>query len=214
MASCWQPPCSCSRVPWGPLRCSSWALAWWSRLWALGLFSLRITSSARRSATPPGKKWLPATPGAMQVLTPQSILTYPPIVAALLRRRIRRTQAPSARRWATPSCGRSHFRHNFLELAWVSYQLSKWRFFESLHDHIGPPLTPASIVVNKFWVCSPISCQRTSFWCMFYDSHPTIHHSNAGGHLRSVIELGTPTLPSHKGDLKPKGLTRIPRCLF
>jgi hypothetical protein len=33
-------------------------------------------------------------------------------------------------------------------------------------------------VVNKSWVCSPISFKQMCFWCAFFNSHLTTHHSN------------------------------------
>ena len=46
-------------------------------------------------------------------------------------------------------------------------------------------LSITSRMVKKNGACYPNYFQHMSFWCPFLDSHPTIHHSNTGAHLRS-----------------------------
>ena len=55
-------------------------------------------------------------------------------------------------------------------------------------------LTITSRMVNNFWARSPISFHHVSFWYLFLDSHPTIHHPNIGVCLTPETELGTSTL--------------------
>ena len=79
-----------------------------------------------------------------------------------------------------------------LELKYISYSLSKWRFSLSLKDHEGPPIM--SIVeprmANKLWAHSSISFIHMTFWCLFLDPHLSTRHSNTGVRLRWVTEFG------------------------
>ena len=55
-------------------------------------------------------------------------------------------------------------------------------------------LTTEPRMVNTFWAHSSISFEQMSLWCMFLDSHLTIHHSSIVTQIRWVPKLGLLTV--------------------
>ena len=107
--------------------------------------------------------------------------------------------------------GCSCFPHmKFVELIWISYSFSKWRFSCSWNGHIGSPpvmltMEPGLIII--FWAHNPTSSKYISpFWYLFLESHQITYHSNVGVLIRKVTNKGSFTLllifGRMKGDLK------------
>ena len=79
-----------------------------------------------------------------------------------------------------------------LELVWISYASSKWRFYQSVNDHVGalPPWLPPScrmlIIVSRM-ANQFLSLQSTllNIWPWVHSwIHPLIHHPIVGVHLK------------------------------
>jgi hypothetical protein len=71
-----------------------------------------------------------------------------------------------------------------LELLWINKVHWQWAIRRL---HTSPPsimLTNEPRMVNKFWAHGPISFKHMSFWCLFFDLHLPIHHSNIGVQFR------------------------------
>ena len=70
--------------------------------------------------------------------------------------------------------------------AWMDIYLFVhcWKWVFSLFGELCWPLC-LEFMVHKFRTRSPMSFTHVSFWCPFWDSHSTIHHSDVGVRLRS-----------------------------
>ena len=78
----------------------------------------------------------------------------------------------------------------FLELVWISYSISKWRFSCSLNNHICPRIyvDVELKMVIIFEACSSISFKHMNFWYMFLESHQSTYHSHMVVLIRKVFE--------------------------
>jgi hypothetical protein len=85
---------------------------------------------------------------------------------------------------------------HILDIMWISYSLSKWRFSCLLSGNKGPPnhVDDWHRILSIFYAHNWISFEYISFWYLFLDPHLTTYHSIIDVQVIAMLKLHTSTL--------------------